>query len=643
MGSIHIVTEMYTSELFRWFQTEYELVSSLPSSDFDLCIIDWLTLQHVATRLKEIKQKSNELYNPVLLISENGQVDMARENFGEIIDEIAFVPLNPYELRLRIQNLMRAREFSQKAEKAGERELQLKLQAQRLDNLSENVPGMIYQFAVKHDGTKFFEYISNGIRDIFEIEPREGLNDPMLIINPVHPEEIDKFMETLTYAIQNNEPFFWEGRYIIKGKTKWLRSASTPHETDYGLTWDGVLVDITALKEAEARIRDLAKFNEQIIESTHEGIVVCDTNLHITKWNRSMEEISGLAREQVIGRHPQDVFPFLVTEGMFLQFDQALEGKQVQTKDYWFVFADSGARGWAENTNVPLRDAKGEVIGVLCAVNEITERKNYEQELQKTVEALKKRNEELRMINAELDTAYDRLKNIDRAKTEFVTTASHEIRTPLASILGFVQTVLSPDIQMPDQKQKEYLKIVEAETMRLNQLVDTMLNISRLDAGKQQLQLSTFTLSDLVHTIKNTISIESKRAITINVTEKERGLVHADKQQISQVIRNILSNAIRYTRQGGTVEILIDRRPEEVLVAIKDQGPGIPPDKIEAVFEKFYRIKEDTTTAGRGSGLGLSIAREIIMAHNGKIWAESKVGEGSTFFFTLPSVIEMGG
>ncbi|MFP4164612.1 MAG: ATP-binding protein [Chitinispirillaceae bacterium] len=632
---VHVYTGQHRAGLLEWLHSDFEVITSLPENGYNLCVVDFAALDRAASEIRRCKQCYPDLYHPLLLITDPERLNQLGA-FSDIVDEVLLEPVSETELKLRVNSLLQAHELSLKAQKLKENELKLQLQAQRLANLSENVPGMIFQFAVKHDGTKEFEYISEGIRDIFGIEPEEGLRDPMLIIGTVHPEEIDQFQRTLAYAIQNSLPFFWQGRYIIKGKLKYLRNASTPHKTDYGLTWDGIVVDISALKEAEDKNRDLAEFNEQILENTHEGIVVYDKNLRITKWNCSMEKISGLPRDKVIGHHPREVFPFLVTEGMFMQFEQALTGNRVQTNDYWFVFAESGARGWAENTDIPLRDAKGEINGVLCTVNEITVRKKYEQELSRSVSDLRKRNEELRMINAELDSAYDRLMHIDRAKTEFVSTASHEIRTPLASILGFVQTVLSPDIKMPDQKQKEYLHIVEAETKRLNELVDTMLNISRLDAGKQQLQPSRFTLPELVRTIINTISINDKRDIRISVAEHDRGLVNADKQQISLVIRNILSNAIRYTRQGGKIEIVIDSKNEEVMVAIRDQGPGIPPDKLEAVFEKFYRIREDTTTAGRGSGLGLSIAREIIKAHNGRIWAESVVGEGSTFFFTLP-------
>ncbi|MFW5785338.1 MAG: PAS domain-containing sensor histidine kinase, partial [Chitinispirillaceae bacterium] len=563
-SGIHVCFGLRRAELLQWLQSHYDIATSLPQTSYKICLVDSQSLDRAASRIRKLKQSNPRLYMPLVLISDREDLGRMAGILDDILDEVVLEPVTVNELKVRINALLKAHEFSARAQNLEHNETKLQLQAQRLANLSENVPGMIFQFAVLRDGTKKFEYISNGIRDIFGIEPEEGMKDPMLIIGSVHPEEINLFQERLNYAILNHQPFFWQGRYTINGKLKWLRSASTPHDTDYGVTWDGVIVDITALKEAEDRVRDLARFNEQIIENTREGIIVFDKELHITRWNRSMEEISGLARERVVGLLPQEVFPFLKTKGAIRQFEQALDGKRVKTEDYWYVFAESGARGWAVNTVVPFRDASGEIIGVLCAISEITERKNYEQELKAALADLKRRNEELSMINAELDTAYDRLQKIDRAKTEFVSTASHEIRTPLASILGFVQTILSPDIELSDKKQKEYLQVIESETKRLNQLVDTMLNISRLDAGKQQLQLGRFALSDLVRAIKDTISLESTRHIFVNVIDKDPGLVRADKQQINLVIRNILNNAIRYTGEGGKIDITIEKKPGEV-------------------------------------------------------------------------------
>ncbi len=636
---IHLFLESHRAELLQWLQSRFDITTSIPQNDFSLCLTDFQSLDRISSQVRRIKQGNPQLYMPVLLLVSRDDILRIDGHYKESVDEVVLEPVVFNEMEFRIDALLKSHEFSLKAQKLQQNQTKLQLQAQRLANLSENVPGMLFQFAVLHDGTRKFEYISEGIKDIFGIEPEEGLKDPMKIIGTVHPNEINLFLATLNHAVANHQPLFWHGRYIINGKTKWLRNASTPHVTNYGETWDGVIVDVTAFKEAEDKIRDLAKFNEQIIENTHEGLVVCDTALRITKWNRSMEKISGLPRERVIGQHPLKVFSFFNTEEKVL-FEQALEGKRVQTGDYPFEFTESGARGWAQNTHVPLRNAKGEIIGVLCAVNEITARKKFERELRKTVIDLERTNEELKTINTELETAYERLKDIDKAKTEFVSTASHEIRTPLAGILGYVQTILSPDLDIPDKKEKEYLQIIESETRRLNELVNTMLNISRLDAGKQKLQLSSFSLSDLVRaTIAATFS-KNRNEVLFKVTEKDRGLVQADKQQIGLVIQNILCNAIRYTPVGGEIDITIDIAPGKVIVSVKDQGPGIPADKLEVVFEKFYRIKEDTSTSGRGSGLGLSIAREIIKAHHGEIWAESVLGEGSTFYFTLPVSVD---
>lgn len=641
MHQIHLCFESQRNEIIEWLQSRYEVIKTIPQEAYGLFLVDSVSFERIVQCIRMIKNKNTHVYMPVILVSNRADLNKIENRFSGVVDEVLFEPIVITELRLRIEALLKAHEFSIKAKQLYENEIKLELQAKRLDNLSKNVPGMIYQFAVPNQGSTRFEYISNGCREIFDVEPEEAVKHPQLIISTVHPDERKDYENNLANAIQERRTWTWEGRYIIKGKTKWIKGASTPHAESYGFIWDGVMVDVTALKEAEENVRNLALYNEQIVENTNEGILVCDTGMHITTWNHALEKISGIPRSEVIGHHPLEFFQFLVTQRLHLQFEQALYGIAGQTKDYWYEFEKSGKSGWAKNLNIPLRNAKGEITGVLCTIDEITISKKAEEELKSMVTNLQNKNEELTKMNKELDNANDRLKNIDAIKSQFVSTASHEIRTPLTSILGFVQTLRAPGIKIPEGNRLEYLKIIENEAIRLSQLVESLLNISRLEAGKQELRRNVFFISELISAIRDTIHLE-KRNINIIIVEKDSGQVSADSQQIELVIRNILNNAVRYTRPGGTIEVIISRTVKEVIVAIKDYGPGIPQDQLQAIFEKFYRIQKDRSTIGHGSGLGLSIAKEIIKAHNGRIWVESNVGEGSTFFFALPLGVNTG-
>ncbi|KMQ49364.1 LuxR family transcriptional regulator, partial [Chitinispirillum alkaliphilum] len=513
MPKIHLCFDRYRKEVAEWLGSGYELTTELPSDRFDLCFVDYGSIDSIAKHLRAKKESDPAVFMPVVLVLSDEEFAVTENHIDKIVDEVILEPLRGGELNLRVKNLLRTHYLSFQAKKLQENEMKLELQAQRLANLSENVPGMIYQFAVYKDQTAKFEYISEGCREIFELEPQQGLKDPGLIISTVHPDEREKFERELADAISANREFLWEGRYLINGKLKWIKAASTPHKADYAMVWDGVMIDVSDVKKTEAKLRS-------------------------------------------------------------------------------------------------------------------------------TVGDLQNKNRELAKLNSELDDANEKLRNIDKAKTKFISTAAHEIRTPLTSILGFVQTILSPEIQLTKDLEAEYLKIVENETRRLSQLVDTMLNISRLDAGRQELNLRSVDIAPLLQDVVNSLSSEVKQDIEIRIVANARGIVCADSQQIGLVVRNLLDNAIRYTEPGGLIQISVDKVEEdgEIVVGVRDRGPGIPSDKLESIFEKFYRIRKDTSTAGRGSGLGLSIAQEIIRAHKGRIWAQSVLGKGSTFFFTLPVV-----
>jgi signal transduction histidine kinase len=199
-----------------------------------------------------------------------------------------------------------------------------------------------------------------------------------------------------------------------------------------------------------------------------------------------------------------------------------------------------------------------------------------------------------------------------------------------------IQIILALDISPTDERKEAYLRIVERETRRLSNLVEILLSISRLEAGRDVLHRSRFAVGELARIVKDSIRLPEDREVSISITGKDNPEAYADRRQIGLVIRNILENAVRYTPDGGVVEIIISRVRGRVIMGIKDQGPGIPPEQQELIFERFYRIREDRSTAGKGSGLGLSVAWEIIKAHNEKIWLESLPGQGSTFYFSLP-------
>ncbi|UCC87563.1 MAG: GAF domain-containing protein [Anaerolineales bacterium] len=230
-----------------------------------------------------------------------------------------------------------------------------------------------------------------------------------------------------------------------------------------------------------------------------------------------------------------------------------------------------------------------------------------------------------------------REREIEEVKAEFFSTISHELRTPLFSIQGFARLILEG--QVPDEKtQREFLGIIGRQAEQLAQLVNNLLNISRLDSGVFDLERGPVRLTDVLQqSVSKLRGIAQGRKIALEAVWPEGlPLVTGDRDWLEQVATNLIGNAIKFTPEGGRVTVAARRSNGEIVVEISDTGTGIPADSLERIFIKFYRVPEGEGGRPDGTGLGLHIARKIVEAHGGRIWAESSVGQGSTFRFTLP-------
>ncbi|HTY37897.1 MAG TPA: ATP-binding protein [Bacteroidota bacterium] len=231
-----------------------------------------------------------------------------------------------------------------------------------------------------------------------------------------------------------------------------------------------------------------------------------------------------------------------------------------------------------------------------------------------------------------------RFKNLDRMKSEFIATVSHELRTPLTSI-NMAIDILSQDVlgKMNDP-QRDMLATAKDDCERLTKLVKELLDMSRLESGKYELRSEQINLRLVVDEALKPLRLQFReKGIHLETDIPEATPeVPGDRQQLSWVIANLVSNALRYTPTDGTVTIHSDLLEDSVRVAVKDSGRGIPPDAVEVIFDKFVQIKRSTDSTPGSVGLGLAIAKEVVEAHGGKIWVESSMGQGSTFYFTIP-------
>ena len=226
------------------------------------------------------------------------------------------------------------------------------------------------------------------------------------------------------------------------------------------------------------------------------------------------------------------------------------------------------------------------------------------------------------------------LEELTRLKDEFVSQVSHELRGPISPIFGYAELLIEQ--KASPETVERYAKVIQEGAGRLQRLVDDLLDLSRLESGRYRLQREPVTIGELLDRCVRELRHLSTRHAIVLEAPADLPTVEVDGDRISQVITNLVTNAVRYSPNGGEIRLRGADHDGAVVISVTDRGIGIPPDRIGRIFEKFYRVDNPTTRAVGGTGLGLAISRELVEAHGGSMWVDSTPGVGSTFSFTLP-------
>ncbi|MBF8277050.1 MAG: Histidine kinase [Candidatus Brocadiaceae bacterium] len=274
------------------------------------------------------------------------------------------------------------------------------------------------------------------------------------------------------------------------------------------------------------------------------------------------------------------------------------------------------------------------------------------QTVQRQAEELQQQGEELSMQNEELTSQADELRaqqhaleeknreveRANQAKSEFLANMSHELRTPLNSIIGFSEVLEDQIFGELNETQKKYIHNINTSGMHLLQLINDVLDLSKVEAGKMSLQCEDFPISAALLDIKTFMKNElDKKNLSFDVEIDERlASINADKQKVRQIMLNLLSNAVKFTPQGGKIKVSAKGVNGVVQISVIDTGIGIKPEDIKRIFARFQQLDSKTAREYQGTGLGLALTRKFVEMHGGKIWVESKLGKGSTFTFTIP-------
>jgi len=241
--------------------------------------------------------------------------------------------------------------------------------------------------------------------------------------------------------------------------------------------------------------------------------------------------------------------------------------------------------------------------------------------------------------STELEKAYEELKKLDKAKSEFVSIASHQLRTPLTAIKGYISMIREKIYGKPPEKMEKPLGNIYVSNERLIKLVNDLLNVSRIEAGRMEMKLEKLSLEEIITSVveelKNAVK-EKNIYLKWEKPKKPLPKISVDRDKIRQVITNVIDNAIRYTEKGG-VTIKIQKPESKIQIIVSDTGVGLARYELSKMFESFSRGAAGTRLYTEGVGLGLYVARKFVGMHNGKIWAESKgKDKGSIFYIELP-------
>jgi signal transduction histidine kinase len=304
------------------------------------------------------------------------------------------------------------------------------------------------------------------------------------------------------------------------------------------------------------------------------------------------------------------------------------------------ILPKEGSKGFffvgTENVDIAITEGDEELITILN--NQIGQALENARLFEKTWRAQQELEKKVEERTRELTFALEEVKKVSKRKTDFISSVSHELRTPLTSIKGYAAILLEEKLGHLPTEVKERLARINHHSDELAHMVNDLLDIARIEAGKTVMKIEEQNLKTIVDTVYDLILIQCKNKNIDLVSEVSKNIpsVMVDRNQIERVLINLLGNAIKFTPQNGKITIKANRKNGMVQIDVQDTGIGIPPDALSSIFEEFYRVDNPINQQEKGTGLGLSLVKYIIEAHKGKIWVESKFGKGSTFSFTIP-------
>ena len=498
------------------------------------------------------------------------------------------------------------------------KELELRLRTSDAHHrfLLDHVPAVIY--ALANDAKQTRLYFSPRHEELTGYTLAETLSNPGHWLDLVHPDDRERMAAENARSDTTGDRFRAEYRLRRKdGAYVWVLDECVPVRDEHGhiTSWQGVLVDITDRITAQAAQGHLAA----LVMSAEDAIISSDLDGLITSWNPGARRLYGYRAEEILGRPFDQLLPTTVDrDALAVRIQAARSGATVELFETQRQRQDGTVVDVAI-TMSPIRDENGKIIGVSTIARDITERNRVERALRDALEAAEAAN---------------------RTKSLFLAMMSHELRTPVQAVLGYADLLLlDPAVSLtPDQWAD--VTYIRNGARRLDKLIDQLLDLSRMEAGRLVLDIRAVALADVVGEVRQDIAAQARAkhlALEIDVPAS-LPLALGDPDRLRQIVVNLAENAVKFTDEGS-VSIRGREVGDRLAIEVSDTGIGIAPDALPTIFEEFRQVDSNPTRRYGGAGLGLAIAERLATRMHGSLRVCSEVGQGSTFVLEVPRAV----
>jgi two-component system, cell cycle sensor histidine kinase PleC len=497
---------------------------------------------------------------------------------------------------------------------------------QLITDVAANLPGVLYRRVLHTDGSVTYPIIVGKGRPMPNLDLFKEAGSQQL--NRIHPDDEPAWRRALLRSAENLSVYDEQLRVVRPdGVVRWVRSISRPTRTEAAeYVWDGIEIDITEQKEAELGQRKAQERAEEaraqllsLIETSPAGIVLYDRDDRFVLCNRKYRALyPDTADLQAPGTRFEDLLRAALKRGQY-SFPEGFDEEQFLI-DRIAAFKTPGepvVRRIATGKWLQIAEHRTRDGGLLSVHSDITLLKEREQALSE---------------------ARDAANAASRAKSAFLATVSHELRTPLNAIIGFSE-LMQHTHAAASEKQREYARLIHESGLHLLELVNGMLDVEQIEAGRHVLQLGQVDLAEIAASCVGTVKAQAakKGVRVINALGGPLGSRSADERALRQVFLNLLANAIKFTDPGGEVTVRRgESEPAMVRIIVSDTGIGIAREHLDKVLEPFHQVDATTTRKHGGIGLGLTISKRLVELHGGTLHIESEEGVGTRVIVTIP-------